>query len=127
MAHTAVSPCGNKLLVLKKGVLTLKGNLEGSLEGLPDNLSKAYWISSDRLICTRQNPPELFIWNLKGNLEKSIRFPESKTLKSRYLEASQTILVARNFISSRRILLNRFDATSLELITSSQMRFSETM
>lgn len=127
LAHTAVSPCGNKLLVLEKGVLTLKGNLEGSLKGLPDNLSKAYWVSSNRLVCTRQNPPELFIWNLKGNLEKSIRFPESKTLKSRYLESSQTILVARNFIGSRRILLNRFDATSLELITSSQMRFSETM
>ena len=127
LGHSAVSPCGNKLLVLEKGVLTLRGNLEGSLEGLPDNLSKAYWISSDRLICTRQNPPELFIWNLKGNLEKSIRFPESKTLKSRYLEASQTILVARNFINSDPILLNRFDATSLELITSSQMRVSETM
>lgn len=125
--HSAVSPCGNRFLRLEKGVLTLDDNSQGLLEGLPGNLSKAYWISSDRLICTRQNPPELFIWNLKGNLEKSIRLPESKTFKSRYVEASQTILVARNFPNSDQIQLDRFDATSLELITSSQMRFLETM
>lgn len=125
--HSAASPCGKGLLTLEEGVLTLHGDLKGSLEGLPANLSKAYWISSDRLICTRQRPPELFIWNLKGNLEKSVKFPQIKIFKHRYLEASQTSLVAMNSANSDRIQLNRFDAASLELITSSDMGFSESM
>ncbi len=125
---SAISPCGNKLLVLQNGIPSLHGDLRGSLEGLPANLSKAYWLSSDRIICTKSSPPELVIWNLNGHAEKSLKLLHgTKNVRYRYLEASQTLLIAMNFTNSGRVQLDRYDAHSLKLISSSDMSFSESM
>ena len=126
--HSEISPCGNGLLALQNGIPSLHGDLGGSLEGLSANLSKAYWISSDRLICTKSSPPELLIWNLNGHTEKSLELPHrTSDIKYRYLRESQTLLIAMNFTNSDRIQLDQYDAHSLKLISSSDMSFSKSM
>ena len=74
------------------------------------------------------SPPELVIWNLNGHAEKSLKLLHgTKNVRYRYLEASQTLLIAMNFTNSGRVQLDRYDAHSLKLISSSDMSFSESM
>ena len=126
--HFQVSPCGNQVVSLRNGTPTLSGDIERPLKGMPADLSRAYWISSDRLLCTKSSPPELLIWDLNGHAEKSLKLAHrASSIKYRYLEESQTLLAAIKFPESDHIQLDRYDADSLELISSSDIHSSESL
>jgi WD40 repeat protein len=126
--HSQVSPCGNRVVSLRNGTPTLSGDIERPLKGIPADLSRAYWISSDRLLCTKSSPPELLIWDLNGHAEKSLKLAHrASSIKYRYLEESQTLLAAIKFPESDHIQLDRYDADSLELISSSDIHSSESL
>jgi hypothetical protein len=111
---------------LRNRTPSLHGDIEKPLKGLPADLSRAYWISSDRLLCTKSSPPELIIWDLNGHAEKSLKLAhQTSSIKYRYLEESQTLLAAINSPESDHIQLDRYDANSLELVSSSNFQFLE--
>jgi WD40 repeat protein len=126
--HFQVSPCGNRVVSLRNRTPSLHGDIEKPLKGLPADLSRAYWISSDRLLCTKSSPPELIIWDLNGHAEKSLKLAhQTSSIKYRYLEESQTLLAAINSPESDHIQLDRYDANSLELVSSSNFAFSKSL
>jgi WD40 repeat protein len=126
--HFQVSPCGNRVVSLRNRTPSLQGDIEKPLKGLPADLSRAYWISSDRLLCTNTSPSELIIWDLNGHAEKSLKLAhQTSSIKYRYLEESQTLLAAINSPESDHIQLDRYDASSLELVSSSNFTFSKSL
>ena len=123
-----VSPCGNRVVSLRNGTPTLSEAIERPLNGLPADLSRAYWISIDRLLCTRSSPPELLMWNLNGYAEKSLKLAhQTSSVKYRFLEESQTLLAAINSPESDHIQLDLYDAGSLELKSSKKINFSKSL
>jgi WD40 repeat protein len=126
--YSQVSPCGNRVVSLRNGTPSLSGDIERPLKGVPADLSRAYWISGDRLLCTKFSPPELLIWDLNGHAEKSLKLAhQTSSIKYRYLEESQTLLAAINSPESDHIQLDRYDASSLELVSSSNFNFSKSL
>ncbi|MDB4498484.1 serine/threonine-protein kinase [bacterium] len=127
--HFQVSPCGYRVISLRNGTPSLSGDIERPLKELPADISRAYWISSDRLLlCTKSSPPELLIWDLNGHVEKSLKLAhQTNSIKYRYLEESQILLAAINSPESDHIQLDRYDANSLELISSSDFNFSKSL
>ena len=123
-----VSPCGNRVVSLLNRTPSLRGDIEKTLKGLPADLSRAYWISSDRLLCTKSSPPELIIWDLNGHAERSLKLAhQNSSIKYRYLEESQTLLAAINSPESDHIQLDRYDVNSLKLVSSSNFNFSKSL
>lgn len=127
--HFQVSPSGNRVISLLNGTPILNGDIERPLKQLPSDISRAYWISSDRLLlCTNSSPPELLIWDLNGHAEKSLKFAhQTNFIKYRYLEESRILLAAINSPESDHIQLDRYDADSLELVSSSDISFSKSL
>lgn len=127
--HFDISPCGNRVVSLRNGTPSLSEDIERPLKALPANLSRVYWISSDRLLlCTNSSPPELLIWDLNGAAEKSLKLThQTSSIKYRYLEESQILLAAINSPESDHIQLDRYNANSLELVSSSDFNFSKSL
>lgn len=120
--HASLAPAGAGALTVQDGTVSFHGNF-GEVPKLKNvDISQAYWISADRLVCGSTARPEITIRNLAGRVEQRLELPEGVVNhRCEYLGESGILVVAMEFPGSERVRFNRYDITSLELLSSSSL------
>lgn len=126
--HASLAPGGTGGLTVQGGTVSFHGNF-GEVPKLKNaDISQAYWISADRLVCGSTARPEITIRNLAGRVEQRLELPEGVVNhRCEYLGESGILVVAMEFPGSERVRFDRYDITSLELLSSSSLEVPDTV
>lgn len=124
--HLAVAPDGNGALTVRNGTVSFHGSASDEGGFQTDNLSKAFWISPDLLICGGRKPAEVTVRRLTGDVERRLELPrDARDFWYCYLGGSNTLVVSMEMPESSEVRVNRYAVPSLDLLSSVGLELPE--
>jgi WD40 repeat protein len=114
-----VSPDGKTFVTIDNGVVHLITDTDTAHEELGTNNVAAFWVAPDEIVLGVKHPPQLKVWNVKGN--DAATFP----LKSNagygwfgYLAASRIVVAAVYNPAEKTTTVTRLDVATRRELTS---------
>ena len=123
--HADLAPGGDGALTMHHGTVSFHGGMGHLGEFQTRNLSEAFWISEDLLVCGSRTPAELTVRNLSGSVQERLELPaDAQNHRFLYLGESAIMVVLMETPGSSMFQLNRYAVPSLDLVSSVSLELS---